>query len=156
MEKKTGLPSLRERAVTKCGAWLGWVVGRARTRPNVDRRAGCAYRSRTADEVESLVIDATRKLGSSTLQQWARAAPQRAIARCKKERAELVVHVWGGAHRGNHAAHWYRASSAAFCRTREGQRAVQVDAPGKGDVRFGIDDSFASASQRLLGDYVIY
>ena len=40
---------------------------------------------RTADEIESLVIDATRQLGNSTLQEWARGAQQRAIENCKKE-----------------------------------------------------------------------
>ena len=40
---------------------------------------------RTADEIESLVIDATRKLGNSTMQQWAQGAQQRAIESCKKE-----------------------------------------------------------------------
>lgn len=40
---------------------------------------------RTADEVESLVIDATRKLGNSTMQQWAQSAQQRSIESCKKE-----------------------------------------------------------------------
>ena len=40
---------------------------------------------RTADEVESLVIDATRKLGNSTMQQWAQGARQRAVESCKKE-----------------------------------------------------------------------
>lgn len=40
---------------------------------------------RTADEVESLVIDATRKLGNSTLQEWAQGAQERAIESCKKE-----------------------------------------------------------------------
>lgn len=40
---------------------------------------------RTADDVESLVIDATRKLGNSTLQQWAQGAQQRAVESCKKE-----------------------------------------------------------------------
>ena len=40
---------------------------------------------RTADEVESLVIDATRKLGNSTMQQWAQGAQERAIESCKKE-----------------------------------------------------------------------
>ena len=40
---------------------------------------------RTADEVESLVIEATRKLGNSTLQQWAQGAQERAIESCKKE-----------------------------------------------------------------------
>lgn len=40
---------------------------------------------RTADEVESLVIDATRKLGNSTMQEWAQGAQERAIESCKKE-----------------------------------------------------------------------
>ena len=40
---------------------------------------------RTADQIESLVIDATRKLGNSTMQQWAQGAQQRAIEICKKE-----------------------------------------------------------------------
>lgn len=40
---------------------------------------------RTADEVESLVIDATRKLGNSTMQQWAQGAQERAIGDFKKE-----------------------------------------------------------------------
>jgi hypothetical protein len=40
---------------------------------------------RTADEVESLVIDATRKLGNSTMQEWAQGAQQRAVESCKKE-----------------------------------------------------------------------
>jgi hypothetical protein len=39
----------------------------------------------TADEIESLVIDATRKLGRSTMRQWAEGAQQRAIESCKKE-----------------------------------------------------------------------
>jgi len=39
---------------------------------------------RTADDVESLVIDATRKLGNSTMQEWAQGAQQRAIASWKK------------------------------------------------------------------------
>jgi hypothetical protein len=40
---------------------------------------------RTADEVESLVIEATRKLGNSTISQWAHSAQERAIEDCKKE-----------------------------------------------------------------------
>ena len=40
---------------------------------------------RTADEVESLVIDATRKLGNSTMQEWAQGVQERAIESCKKE-----------------------------------------------------------------------
>ena len=40
---------------------------------------------RTADEIESLVIDATRKLGNSTMQEWAQGAQERAIESCKKE-----------------------------------------------------------------------
>jgi hypothetical protein len=40
---------------------------------------------RTADEVESLVIDATRKLGNSTMQEWAQGAQERAVESCKKE-----------------------------------------------------------------------
>jgi len=40
---------------------------------------------RTADEVESLVIEATRKLGNSTMQQWAQGAQERALESCKKE-----------------------------------------------------------------------
>ncbi len=39
---------------------------------------------RTADEVESLVIDATRKLGNSTMQQRAQGAQERAIGDSKK------------------------------------------------------------------------
>ena len=40
---------------------------------------------RTADEVESLVVEATRKLGNSTMSQWALSAQERAMERCKKE-----------------------------------------------------------------------
>lgn len=40
---------------------------------------------RTADEVESLVIEALRKLGNETMQQWACEAQERAVADCKKE-----------------------------------------------------------------------
>jgi hypothetical protein len=40
---------------------------------------------RTADEVESLVVEATRKLGNSTISQWAHSAQVRAIEDCKKE-----------------------------------------------------------------------
>ena len=40
---------------------------------------------RTADEVESLLIEATRKLGNLTMQQWAQGAQERAIECCKKE-----------------------------------------------------------------------
>ena len=57
---------------------------------------------RTADEVESLVIDVTRKLGNSTMRQRAQGAQELVIGDSKKEHtkarhkkhAELVVHVW--------------------------------------------------------------
>lgn len=41
--------------------------------------------TRTADEVESLVVEATRKLGNSTMTQWAHSEQERAVERCKKE-----------------------------------------------------------------------
>ena len=40
---------------------------------------------RTADEVEALVVDAMRKLGNQTMQQWAHDAQTRAVEDCKKE-----------------------------------------------------------------------
>ena len=40
---------------------------------------------RTADEVESGLVDATRKLGNRAMQQWAQEAQARAIEHCKKE-----------------------------------------------------------------------
>src|SRR5260221_10914884 len=40
---------------------------------------------RTADEVEALVIEALRKLGQKTMQQWAREAQVRAVEDCHKE-----------------------------------------------------------------------
>lgn len=40
---------------------------------------------RTADEVESLLVEATRKLGNSTMSHWALGAQARAIEQSKKE-----------------------------------------------------------------------
>ena len=40
---------------------------------------------RTADQVESLLVEATRKLGNQTLTHWAEAAQEHAIGDCKKE-----------------------------------------------------------------------
>jgi hypothetical protein len=40
---------------------------------------------RTADEVEALVVEALRKLGHQTMQQWAREAQVRAVEDCRKE-----------------------------------------------------------------------
>jgi hypothetical protein len=40
---------------------------------------------RTADEVETLVIEAMRKLGNQTMAQWAHEAQVRAVEDCKKE-----------------------------------------------------------------------
>ena len=39
---------------------------------------------RTADEVEALVVEATRKPGNSTMTQWAQSAQERAIESAKK------------------------------------------------------------------------
>jgi hypothetical protein len=46
---------------------------------------------RTADEVESRVIEATRKLGNSTMSQWALSAQVRAVERCKKEHPKARI-----------------------------------------------------------------
>jgi hypothetical protein len=40
---------------------------------------------RTADEVEALTIEALRKLGQQTMEQWAQAAQERAVEDCRKE-----------------------------------------------------------------------
>jgi hypothetical protein len=40
---------------------------------------------RTADEVEALTIEAVRKLGQQTMQQWAQAAQERAVEDCRQE-----------------------------------------------------------------------
>ena len=40
---------------------------------------------RTADQVEALVVDAMRKPGHQTMQQWAHEAQARAVEDCKKE-----------------------------------------------------------------------
>jgi hypothetical protein len=42
-------------------------------------------RFRTADEVEALTIEALRKLGQQTMQQWAQEAQVRAVEDCRKE-----------------------------------------------------------------------
>lgn len=47
--------------------------------------AGGGVQMRTADEVESLLVEATRKLGNQTLTHWAEAAQEHAIEDCKKE-----------------------------------------------------------------------
>jgi hypothetical protein len=46
---------------------------------------------RTADEIESLVVDATRKLGNQTMRHWAQDAQQRAVEDCKKEHPKARV-----------------------------------------------------------------
>jgi len=40
---------------------------------------------RTADQVEALVVEAVRKLGHQTMQQWAHEAQARAVEDCKRE-----------------------------------------------------------------------
>ena len=40
---------------------------------------------RTADEVEALVVEAVRKLGHQTMQQWAQEAQVRAVEDCRQE-----------------------------------------------------------------------
>ena len=40
---------------------------------------------RTADEVEALLVEKVRKLGSQTMQHWAQGAEARAVEDCRKE-----------------------------------------------------------------------
>lgn len=47
--------------------------------------AGGGAQMRTADEVEALLVEATRKLGNQTLTHWAEAAQEHAVGDCKKE-----------------------------------------------------------------------
>jgi LmbE family N-acetylglucosaminyl deacetylase len=70
---------------------------------------------RTADEVEALLVEEIRKLGSQTMQHWAQAAQARALeARLKKKDPELVVRIPRGAHPGNHPAHRHPALAVAL------------------------------------------
>lgn len=52
---------------------------------NIAADEGADAPLRTADEVESLVVEATRKLGNSTITQWALSSQERAIEHCKNE-----------------------------------------------------------------------
>ncbi|MEQ1850618.1 MAG: hypothetical protein ABMA01_03400, partial [Chthoniobacteraceae bacterium] len=117
---------------------------------------------RTADEIESLVIDATRKLGNSTMQQWAQGAQQRAIESCKKEHPkarlkkstlswwcmfgevrieEITLRAGTEHHLRPFAGH---AKVSGRCKSLRLERAM---------CDFGIEDSFASANKRLLEHY---
>jgi hypothetical protein len=46
---------------------------------------------RTADEVESLLVEEVRKLGHQTMQHWAQGAQARALEDCRKEHPKARV-----------------------------------------------------------------
>lgn len=69
---------------------------------------------KTADEVEELLIEAVRKLGHTTLSQWAVGAEERVSQELKeqqsgvlsrKKNAEMVVCLWAGGGAGPGVAH---------------------------------------------------
>lgn len=99
---------------------------------------------RTADQVEELLVEEVRRLGSETMQQWAAQAEERTAsefgaahprASVRKKGADLVVRFRSGHRRGADLARASVQLSATFHRAGASQRAGQMAALAAGADR---------------------
>jgi len=99
---------------------------------------------KTADQIEELLIEEMRRLGSATMQEWAAQAEARVGQELKqqnpavlsrKKNAEMVVCIWGGRWGGPSLEQSHPALPAAFARAPWGDSG-KISAPGTGVDRF--------------------
>jgi len=108
------------------------MMARVQSILDIAREAGG---SKTADEVEELLVEEMRKLGNSTMREWAGGAQERltqelrakdATLRSRKKNTEVVDDLRSGGSAGSHLEQRGPFVSAATARPAGGKHAWQV------------------------------